>query len=398
MIEKGLFCENKTAVVIAAKQPNGLLYGVSDFCNKVLANNRYTYKHIKYLKNPFDELPTLYKTETPAFDNRAIWTWGHVIYDYRSFIDNMVTLRLNMLVVWNDHLPYNIGDMIEYAHANNVKILLGFAWGWGEEDTDISAPDFCEKMATHVLKKYEDEYAPLQIDGLYFQSLTETSDDTRNGVVIAERISEMVNLTFERLHKKYPTLTVQFGLHATSVKEKLDYIRRINPKLYIVWEDCGAFPYKYMPHDVANLDETIAFTKTIATLRGKDDKFGVVFKGLTALDWDMFEHQKGKYIIGERTKRYITERTEQRNKLWKIVQAYWIQNADAFLQTVTAIRDEKGASGVIEGLLEDSMFEAHLYLPAIIYSETLWNPDRPANELIRECMLYPDAAFANEIF
>lgn len=40
-------------------------------------------------------LPDFELNSRPAVKNRGIWTWGHVIYDYRSFIDNMVMLKLN---------------------------------------------------------------------------------------------------------------------------------------------------------------------------------------------------------------------------------------------------------------------------------------------------------------
>lgn len=40
-------------------------------------------------------LPDFELNSRPAVKNRGIWTWGHVIYDYRSFIDNMVMLKLS---------------------------------------------------------------------------------------------------------------------------------------------------------------------------------------------------------------------------------------------------------------------------------------------------------------
>ena len=43
----------------------------------------------------------------PALENRGLWTWGYVIYDYRRYLDNMARLKLNMLVVWNDCAPRN---------------------------------------------------------------------------------------------------------------------------------------------------------------------------------------------------------------------------------------------------------------------------------------------------
>ncbi len=52
-------------------------------------------------------LPDFELNSRPAVKNGGIWTWGHVIYDYRSFIDNMVMLKLNTVTIWNDFLPKN---------------------------------------------------------------------------------------------------------------------------------------------------------------------------------------------------------------------------------------------------------------------------------------------------
>lgn len=39
---------------------------------------------------------------------------------------------------------------------------------------------------------------------------------------------------------------------ATSVAQKLDRIAQIDPRVRIVWEDCGAFPYAYLAENVAH--------------------------------------------------------------------------------------------------------------------------------------------------
>ena len=86
---------------------------------------------------------------------------------------------------------------------------------------------------------------------------------------------------------------MQFGLHATSVNNRLEFIKTVDPRIRIVWEDCGAFPFAYMPNNLQNFDATKKFIGEISNLRGKDDRFGVVTKGLVKLDWTQFEHSKG---------------------------------------------------------------------------------------------------------
>ena len=47
----------------------------------------------------------------------GIWPWGHVIYDYRGFLDNMKRLGMNSVIIWNDIVPLNSEDVLDYAHS-----------------------------------------------------------------------------------------------------------------------------------------------------------------------------------------------------------------------------------------------------------------------------------------
>ena len=68
-------------------------------------------------------------------------------------------------------------------------------------------------------------------------------------------MTEFVNHTAQQMLSRYPGLDLQFGLHATSVKNQLDYMKKVDPRLTIVWEDCGAFPYDYIPSKIAGFEE-----------------------------------------------------------------------------------------------------------------------------------------------
>ena len=54
---------------------------------------------------------------------------------------------------------------------------------------------------------------------------------------------------------------------------------------------------------VTTVPDAVEFVKKVATLRGADDKFGVVTKGFCCLDWKNFVHHTGPYNIGVSTKK-----------------------------------------------------------------------------------------------
>ena len=115
-------------------------------------------------------------TEAPCIERRGIWTWGYVIYDYERFIDNMARLKMNTLTIWNDCPPENCSDVIEYAHARGVETVLGFHWGWGLPSFSLASREDRDAMRKQVVANYETNYRHLDLDGIYFQTLTETPE------------------------------------------------------------------------------------------------------------------------------------------------------------------------------------------------------------------------------
>ncbi|MBQ4081706.1 MAG: hypothetical protein IJC55_00200, partial [Clostridia bacterium] len=209
--------KNGTAAIVGSDDA-GVLYGCADFFDKYVIKNEYTGGSQPYYINLFEgTLPDFELYAAPSVKHRGIWTWGHVIYDFRGFIDNMVRLKLNTLTVWNDYLPFNAEELVAYAHDAGIKVIWGFSWLW---DTDFS--NLCEEKilaATDaVLEKYEREYKNAGGDGIYFQSFTEVDREEINGIPVARTVTDFVNRTAARLLERAPELELQFGLHATSVK------------------------------------------------------------------------------------------------------------------------------------------------------------------------------------
>lgn len=385
-------------VLVAGFDERGVLYGAADFGAFYIPYAENTNDHMHYFRKVFagEALPEYERVSAPAIRHRGIWTWGHVIYDYKAFIGNMARLKMNTLIVWNDYVPVNIQDIIREAHENGVRIYLGYSWGWNEARAEngglnIADEEALAEISRGIIEKYEKEFASLAMDGIYFQSFTETNDARNNGIVIAERVTTLVNQTAQALFEKNPDLTLMFGLHATSVTGKLEYIRQTDKRIMIVWEDCGAFPYAYTPNKTENFAETCAFSQKIATLRGRDDRFGIVSKGQVCLDWTTFRHMKGSFVMGCQSEAFIRRRAEEKQKLWKTVNAWWLKNAGYAYDTVKLLK-KCNENTLITALVEDGMLETQIHLATALYAEMLWDTESTADELILKTALRKDVS------
>ena len=212
--------------------------------------------------------------------------------------------------------------------------------------------------------------------------------------MIAKAAADFVNDTAARFYEKYPTLELQFGLHAMSVKNKLEFIKTVDPRIRIVWEDCGAFPFSYDPNDVASFDETKALLGTISQLRGANDLFGVVTKGLVKLDWTKFEYAQGAYCIGVSSEYIKRNRVERKKNIWRYVQSGWLKHADKAHDMVRAMCRAKDGDLNVYALVEDGMFEENIMYPVALYAEMLWDCERDTDQLLSEVALRNYVAFA----
>lgn len=290
---------------------------------------------------------------------------------------------MNTIIIWNDFVPVNAKEVVDYAHECGMKVIWGYAWGW---DVDCSEMFNSEQgmSSQAIFKQYEEEYAHLGGDGIYFQSCTELKVQEINGKIIAEVVADFVNETAELFLEKYPQMELQFGLHATSVDQNLEFIKRVNPDIRIVWEDCGAFPFSYIPSDIEKFDDTMELIKKIAVLRGENDKFGVVTKGFTKLDWYDFNHPEGPMYWGVSSKSMKRNREERKRKIWKYLQAYWIVNADKAYEAVRVMSELKDRDFYAEPLVEDGMFEENIMYPVALFSEMLWDCKTPLKQMMSE--------------
>lgn len=406
-ILESAFANGKQMMVIAGYDEPGVLYGAADFINKYCGNIIYKnggcpMEHAAYFESPFhDAAPEWKAVSSPAVKTRAIWTWGHCIYDYRSFLENMALLKLNEIVIWNDYAPINASEIVDYAHSLGIKVVWGFAWGWGVDCTKSMGLDSesMRNLKNEIIAKYEREYLGCGADGIYFQSCTELREEYIGDKLIAEVVVDFVNETAGELLSKYPDLHIQFGLHSKSVEKRLEYIAKVDPRVMIVWENCGVFPFSSaLDHgfekDYPPLDNTLEFVGKISTLRSPDELFGVVFKGVCTLDWSNFKHQENNIILGEKSKSFIKNRAEEKHRILNYRQAGWIRHPE-YVQRVVKDLVDRRETNTIEIVIEDGVFEYEIPLPAALYAETLWDPERDGRDILCEVAKFPCVKLAN---
>ena len=366
---------SRRLTVLQGADPAGVLYAAADY-ERYAIRDREVYEGYIYNRHyrPFiDPALPFARQSAPAIEHRGLWTWGHVICDFRGYIDHMADNRMNTLIVWNDFAPSNAAEIVAYAHEHAVKVIWGFSWCWGEPVDPQSAADL-EKWTQRVLDTYEKQYLPTGGDGIYFQAFTETKDTVIGGESIASLAARWVDAISRAVYARFPDLWIQFGVHATSIRESADEMRQLDPRMSIVWEDAGGFPYAYDPRksdDAATLD----YTRRLLSLRGERERFGAVFKGYTVLNWPTIEHQRSAFPMGVMPEPYKKARAGEKEFYWRFVAPYWIRKAP-FLQTILqTIARAPVADRLVTALVEDGLWEESSHTSAAILAELMWDPD-----------------------
>lgn len=370
-------------VILTAHTETELFYAVVSFFDDYILKNA-PYGGSNLMPDLSFDYPLREYSYTEAPDNktRSIFTWGHSINDYRAYIDNMARLKFNELILWNDYIPLNIDDIIDYAHSYGIKVILGYSWGWDEardKSKKISEEDL-KKIKESVISKYRNEYAPVNSDGIYFQSITETQDEYNNGKLIASMVTDMVNEIAEELWRITPNLRLIFGLHATSVKNRLEEVARVDSRIEILWEDCGEFPYSYNSFvtDEKKYQETLEFTRKLLELRAGAG-VGLVFKGVMMLDWCNFVHQRGPYILGENASEIAAHDKSIRANAWRIFSANWMQNGKYVWDMLRFIKTNKlgDVNMCFAGTLDGG-----IYLPFALCAQMFRTLDKDYSETL----------------
>lgn len=376
--------EKYKITIVTAREAINVFYGAVDYVDNYLpcaAKNISNGIYSEY--NTFDDkTPDYYNTSYPKTEKRSIFTWGQPINDFREYIDNAARCRINQIIIWNDFLPINAKDVVDYAHEYEIELIWGFAWGWSTDCRQVDL-DNLDKLKNEIVEKFKNEYTGVG-DGIYFQSFTELGDEKIGDVLIADAVVRLVNDTAAEIYKLSPDIHIQFGLHASSVKKHLSYFENVDERIEIVWEDCGSFSYSYTAQieSIQDFSEVEELTEKIIHLRNMG-KTGLVYKGLMTLDWSHFEYQKGPYILGVNSKELAKEDVDFLTPMWRPFSADWIRFG-RFAYNFTKKLNEKGYDKLNMNVA--AQLAGGIWFPFALLSEILWSTDDSYDSILQRVM------------
>ena len=308
----------------------------------------------------------------PKAKTRSLFTWGHPINDYRQCIETLARLKFNQIIVWNDYLPVNAEEFVEYAHSFGLTVIWGYAWGWFPDCSKVDLQKL-DELKDSVIDTYNRIYKG-KGDGIYFQSFTELHTATLQGKVIAEVVTDFVNDTAAALLESEPDLLIQFGLHASSVMENAAYLAKVDPRVQIIWEDCGVFPYGHTFRRTPEDEQSaLDFTRLVIEQR-PGVPVGMVFKGMLKQDWPKFEHQAGPFILGNSSKEVIKKDMELFTPIWRYLQNEWFKNGDLAHTLANACLD--AATADLNFCIASHIADTPWY-PLALCAELFWDPTLP---------------------
>ena len=387
--------ENASLVIITARDDKDLFYCAASFVDRYMVKNAVNVGGLMFAKRIFTQklVPDTIKL-VPHARTRGIFAWGHPINDYRRFFYDIARIGLNQLILWNDFKPLNADEIVECAHSYGIELLWGFAWGWinGCEKIETIDDAYLKKLKGNVIRAFEENYLGCG-DGIYFQSFTERLDDNINGRSIADTVTDFVNDTAGELLKRYPDLKIQFGLHATSVKNRLEPISRVDKRVEIVWENGGVFPFDFGPVRIENkelfekqFEETLEFTDKILALRGADAPTAIIFKGFMKLDWTRFVNQSGPHILGENHKDISLHDSKLRNDAWRCFAGDWIKNGHYAKRFTEHILEKTGYN---INLCMAGLFDNSIYFPEAVCAELFYDPTEDYDDIMKRAIDKP---------
>lgn len=377
----------RTDILIQGADPSGLLYGVYEFIHAYLDDLlKYNGYHYEIPVKPFVDPCIPFETSgAPAIVNRGLWTWGHKIYDYRGYLDNMARCRMNFIIIWNDRVPINAREVVDYAHSCGIRVIWGFSCAWGEDvPVDPGDPAEADRWSARILSTWENEYAATGADGVYFQAFTERNETAlEDGRPIAALVTDFVNRVTEPLRQRYPDLLVEFGLHALSIRENYPMLGDLRRDVTPVWEDCGGFPYHYDPRQ-GDVKEALDYTKALVRMAGKGGRFGAVLKGFTVLKWKKFEHYQGAILLGETDAVARRRILQERQFYWKFCEPYWLEHSRDLALWMQTVADAELSESTVTALVEDGAFEEEIPPSVGLYAELMWDPHADTDRVIQK--------------
>lgn len=386
------FNVNFKLVLLCGYTNREVFYAAVDFVDDYFSYATPSFDAYIRLKNELflHKLPDYYISTSPSFKTRSVFTWGHPINDYRQYFENLARLKLNQVIIWNDYLPLNSDEIVEYAHSYGIEVIWGFSWGWGFNCKETNINDI-NALKNKIIEEYNRTYKNASGDGIYFQSFTEMADNNIDGISVSSAVTELVNSTAGELLSQNPNLHIQFGLHATSVRDSLFDISQIDDRIEIIWEDCGGFPYKATPKGINSVklpeeyEKQYDFADRIIDLRNNGES-GLVYKCMLTMDWsrNRVTHQQGAYVLGETGNKIKASDEALINDIWRFFSAEWIENGKYAYNLTRHLKEKTGGN---MNMCMAGMFSGGIWFPTALCSQMFWNCDDDYSQIRKKILL-----------
>jgi len=347
--------------VVAGKEDVGTLYALRDI----------EHYHLEVFKpgpggllvEPFE------KREKPAIEYRGHWTWGCNMPDKKAWIENMSKWKLNELIHWDNYLPKNGKEYVDFAHERGVRVVWGFGWGWmpfwnfdlpeefdsgvGEGVEMCPSSDFNnEFFQREILKKITEDYSPTGCDGIYFQAFTECPKcecPKCNKKTMGELMLDFINSIVSLIKKDFPDLWISCGIHHDF--GDYSYLKNLDNRCNLFWENCTSG----------------------TSVRGNNEDFGYISKTIpyghgyseTCPADPPYTENSLKQWMKSNAKQYEVEGGIRNHYKYM-----------SFLQDWTRKFTEKPSDNKHGSMIADhSVFCRRTPFPLIALAEAQWNPD-----------------------
>ena len=111
----------RNVVLLAGDTPEAVLWAVFDFLDVIAPTleAKMSGMHGRYAGMFFrgGRIPAFACRRTPQTPVRSVFSWGHVVDDYRASFREMSRARFNRAILWNDQLVVNAREVVECAHS-----------------------------------------------------------------------------------------------------------------------------------------------------------------------------------------------------------------------------------------------------------------------------------------
>ena len=367
-------------VLIAGDTPAAAIWGAVDFVDDGLAKMRTRGgDYALYLSGIFEKprLPAYESRRSPKTKRRSIFSWAHVMNDYRTYFRNLARMKFNEAILWNEFPPLNAREVAEYARSWGIEILWGWSWGWSTNCHNVDF-DHLKELEDDIVRQWREVWRPCGGGGIYFQSFTEINEADLKGHSVAETVVKLVNGAAGRILADEPDLRIVFGLHSASVKSRLAEIAKTNLRLEILWENCGGFPYNLTG---GTQDETEGFVRKLLDM-GRPAT-GFAYKSQVLQDWHRFAHQAGPYVLGQNSRAVIAEDRRVVEPLWQRFEREWLmrgEQAHAMTRLIQSRAENKGSLNVVGNLNEP------IHVSTALCAELFWNADEPYEKILERVL------------